>query len=553
MEYWKSHDTILPMNVAIIVVATGAYTKFFKKLHTSIRQHFLPGYKKTFLLFTDLKGPWPEDVKVQPALQLPWPLPSLLRFDRFLELDLAGYDLAYYFDADQEVVNPILHNEVVPVKGQLVAVTHPANDRLKHELFETNPESTAYCNPRLLGTYYHANFFGGHIQDFMAMAKDCAGLVAKDLAGLRIARWFDESYLNRYLASHPPKVLPCTYGFPSFEPVEMPDKKILHFAKDYDSMRAYRKQGSTATRGVVLLAVGNPCYGQYAANLAASILHTDPEAKITLFANESAVSTLDKVQRSYFESIKPPPADTLYLDGKPYYNRFKLFLPHVSPYDETLYFDADSLWVSKMTIGQMFDYFKGHGATLGGQCEAEVPVQPDAVLFAGIKDLKPLQAFHPPLKFVNDRFYQIHGQCIYTTKNEIAKNVFDTAIRLFDAMARDQLTSTMYWVWHGQPIEELCLTLATGMVKFTLPYWVCRFAPVSVQSDGLRTIDPLSTKRFLISINGYGTHEEAGKVGGYCMGEEATALYVRHYNEKIKELEAARFHVTPYTNKIVEL
>jgi hypothetical protein len=132
------------------------------------------------------------------------------------------------------------------------------------------------------------------------------------------------------------------------------------------------------------------------------------------------------------------------------------------------------------------------------------------------------------------------------------RNIFDTAIRLFDAIARDQLTSTMYWVWHGQPIRELCLTLATGMSEVHDAVLGEPLFPVSVQSDGLLTIDPFSTKRFLISINGYGTHE-ASKVGGYCMGEEATALYVKHYNEKIKELEAARFHVTPYTNKIVEL
>lgn len=541
------------MNVAIIVVATGAYIKFFKTLHASIKKHFLPGHRKTVLLFTDAKQETlPQDVKAFPALHLPWPLPSLLRFDRFLELNLAEFDLVYYLDADQEIVGSI-DSEVIPVKGQLVAVTHPSSATMKKELFETNPMSTAYCNPRLLGTYYHANFFGGHTEDFIRLSKECAAAIAKDLGNLIIARWFDESHLNKYLASHSPKVLPSTYGYPSYCTEDAPDKKILHFAKDQDSLRAYRSNDTKATRGVVLLAAGNACYGIYAANLAASILASDPEAKITLFATDSAVSTLDKVQLGYFDKILPPPQEVLYVDGKPYYNRFKLFLPHISPYDETFYFDGDSLWVSNLGIGQLFDFMKVHKAKLGGQCEAVVPVSDDAVIFAGLKDIQPSKGFHPPLTFCNKNFYQIHGQCVYCVKSPEVLPVFDTAIRIFDAMVHNKLTYTPYWVWHGQPMEEVCLTLATGMTTIHIPDAVTKLAPVSVQSDDLRVVDPYSTTRFLISINGYDTHEQAGKVGGYCMGEEVTARYIGHYNKKIEELRAARYHVVNYVPKVVEL
>ena len=541
------------MNVAIIVIATGAYIKFFKNLYTSIKHHFLPGHTKTILLFTDVKSAWPTDVVVNEALHLPWPLPSLLRFDRFLELDLSKYDLVYYLDADQEIVGDIDGNEVIPVQGQLIAVTHPSSKYSKAELFETNPISAAYCNPRLLGTYYHANFFGGYREDFITMSKACAASVAKDLSNLFIAKWFDESHLNRYFAVHPPKVLPSTYGYPSYASEDAPNKKILHFAKDQDSMRAYRSSVANATRGVVLLAAGHPCYGEYAVNFAASILQSDPEAKITLFASDSVIERIDKVQRGYFDKILTIPTETLYVDGVPYYNRFKLFLPHISPYDETMYFDVDSLWVSKMGIGQLFDFMKTHRAQLGGQCEAVVPVAEEAVLFKDIKDLKPLQAFHPPLTFPGKNFYQLHGQCLYCTKNPTVTQVFDTALRIFDAMLKNELTCTLYWVWHGQPIEELCITLATAMVPITIPDAVTKLAPVSVQSEGLKEIDPFSTKRFVISINGYSTHEEAGKVGGYCMGEKETALYIEHYNKKIEALQQAGYRVTKYSPKIVQL
>ena len=541
------------MNVAIIVIATGAYIKFFKKLKQSLDKYFLPAHQKTIFLLTDHTQEWGKDVVRCPALKLPWPLPTLLRFDRFLELPLDGYDLVYYLDVDQEVVATITDEEVVPMKGQLVGVTHPYNHMPKEHMFETNPNSTAYCNPETNSTYYHANFFGGHREDFLRLSQVCAANIATDLVSSRIARWHDESHLNKYFSMHPPKALPRTFGYPSFESEDCPDKKILHYAKDQDSMRAYRDAKKPGSRGVVLLAAGNPCYGEYAANLAASMLDSDPSVKITLFCTPSAITSLNEQQKGYFEQIRDVPRHCLYLGEKPYYNRFKLFLPEVSPYDESYCFDVDSLWMSKLPVSMMFDFMSAWHSPIGGQCEAVVEVKEGAEIFKEIKTLRPLEDFHPPLQFKGTHFYQLHGQCLYATKTEVARQVYAQAVRLFDAMAEDKLTCKLYWVWHGQPIEELCITLATAMVGVNLYEKVTQFAPVSVQSEALERFDPFSTRRFILSINGYPTHEEAGKVAGYCMGEEVTAKYIAHYNNRVAELQAKGFTMVPYKSKIVEL
>lgn len=540
------------MNVAIIVVATGPYIKFFRKLYASIEKYFLPGVQKTVILFTDSKEEWGPRVQIVPALQLPWPLPSLLRFDRFAQLNLSSYDYVYYLDADQEIVSEI-GQEIFTVKGQLVGVVHPFSPNQNSWLFETDSKSEAYCNPMLVSTYYHASFFGGHTEDFVSMAKVCARNIAKDLSHLFIARWFDESHLNKYFAIHPPKALPSTYSYPSYALVDNPEKKIIHYAKDTDSMRAYMTTDSPATQGVCLLAAGAPCYGEYAYNLTASMLRADASTKVALFATPSAIASLTTEQRKIFDRILDIPPNTLHLDGKVYYNRFKLFLPEVSPYEHSMYFDVDSLWMSQMSVEQLFAYIKTFSPGIAGQCEAVVPVEEDAVIFKGIKDLKPLQAFHPALTFKGPFFYQLHGQFLYCDKRSSTKEVFKMAQRLFDAMARNELTCTMYWVWHGQPIEELCLTLATAMIGIILPEKMAALAPVSVQSEGLRSFDPFSTTRFAMSINGYATHEEAGKCGGYCMGEKETALYIAHYNKKIEELVAAGYAAVPYRPKVVQL
>lgn len=541
------------MTVAIIVIATGKYIKFFKKLQESIEQYFLPSHKKTILLLTEQQGDYGQNVRAIPTPQLPWPLTTLLRFDRFLQLDLSPFDLTYYLDVDQEIVAEI-GGEVIPVKGQLVGVVHPNDSTHRKHMFETNPASAAYCNPELVPTYYHANFFGGHTEDFVKVTKECAQAVAADLLQMYIAKWHDESHLNRYFSIHPPKALPSTYGHPSHTTNDVTDKKIVHYAKDISTFRAYLGTKPNATQGVCLLAAGNSCYGEYAYNLTASMVAADPMTKVTLFATTSAISTLSTEQKKIFDHILAPPLEALMLDGKVYYNRFKLFLAEVSPYDHSMYFDVDSLWMSKMTVPHLFDFIMAFSPGLAGQCEAVVPVKPDATIFKGIQDLNPLQAFHPPLAFIGKNFYQLHGQFLYCDKRSAkAREVLKMAQQLFDSMARNQLTCSRPWVWHGQPIEELCLTLATAAVGITLPDAITALAPVSVQSEKLQSFDPFSSRRLVMSINGYANHEEARKCGGYCMGEKETALYIKHYNNKIKELAEAGFAVTPYRSKIVEL
>ena len=541
------------MTVAIIVIATGGYIKFFRPLKESILKHFMTGHDRRFFLFTDQPKDYGADVTCVHMDQLPWPLPSLLRFDMFRKLPLKDFDLAYYFDADQIVVDKI-GEEVIPPVGQLTGVIHPADGIMtKPQLLEQRPESAAYCDPAAVNHYFHANFFGGWTDRFTHMLETCSKSVAKDLAASIIAKWYDESHLNRYFLTHPPLALGEAYGWPSCDRADLTGKKILHMAKDFDALRWTIDRKEDASRGICLLAAGHSCYGEYAYNFAASIVNREPSARITLFADASAVATLGKEQLKVFESVLPVPPHALEYNGTRYYNRFKLFLTEVSPYDHTMYFDVDSLWTSAIGIHHLFDFMLVHKAEIAGQCEEVVPVNEEAGLFKMCVDIRPLQDFSPPLKFTGENFYQIHGQFIYCRKTEKAKATMSLAARLFDSLADGSLTCKKYWVWHGQPIEELCLTVATGMTGIELPPAVTRMAPVSVQTDNLERIDPYSTRRFMISINGYATQAEADKAHGYCLGEEATARYIRFYNEKADELKAAGFFTSHYQPKVVKL
>ena len=51
------------MKVAIAFVGTGKYLDFLPRYYENIKEYFLPNTEKTFLVFTDGEGDFPEDVK----------------------------------------------------------------------------------------------------------------------------------------------------------------------------------------------------------------------------------------------------------------------------------------------------------------------------------------------------------------------------------------------------------------------------------------------------------------------------------------------------------
>ena len=69
------------MKVAIAFVGTGKYLDFLPRYYENIKEYFLPNTEKTFLVFTDGEGDFPEDIKVYHQEHLDWPYITLKRFE----------------------------------------------------------------------------------------------------------------------------------------------------------------------------------------------------------------------------------------------------------------------------------------------------------------------------------------------------------------------------------------------------------------------------------------------------------------------------------------
>ncbi|MFQ5809781.1 MAG: hypothetical protein ACE5JM_09205 [Armatimonadota bacterium] len=191
--------------IAVVAIATGPYVSLAHALGDSVRQHFPPGTDFR-MIGGHCRAWWPH---------LPWPLGTLLRYHALLAESRLWCtdDYAYLIDADMRVVAPIGEE----ILGQSVAVLHPGyHESPRHDLpYETQPDSTAAVASREGDSYYSGALVGGEAAEFHGRCQDIAGMIDEDMRNHVIARWHDESYLNRDLIDHPPTiVLPPTYCSP---------------------------------------------------------------------------------------------------------------------------------------------------------------------------------------------------------------------------------------------------------------------------------------------------------------------------------------------------
>lgn len=101
-------------------------------------------------------------------------------------------------------------------------------------------------------------------------------------------------------------------------------------------------------RGVIILATGYPYYGRMAYNLAMTIKAIDKSVNITVAHSGNALNHIRNNNLWVFDDVFEVQEDD---------NQFshKLRLDEYSPYDETLYIDADCIWVNKQSPNILFD------------------------------------------------------------------------------------------------------------------------------------------------------------------------------------------------------
>jgi hypothetical protein len=199
-------------SVGLIVIATGQrYWPYIDPVIGSAFRYFLP---HDLILFTDDKtghACW-----TFPVVAQGYPMETLHRYHTILDHAnvFTSYSHIFYIDVDSLFVAPV--GEEILCDG--ITATLHAGFREGFGAWETRYESMACVPPVMQKRYYCGGFNGGSREAYLTMARSIRSGVEADAAAGFMAKWHDESFLNRYLAYHlPAKVLSSNYCFP--EPV----------------------------------------------------------------------------------------------------------------------------------------------------------------------------------------------------------------------------------------------------------------------------------------------------------------------------------------------
>lgn len=235
--------------IGIIYICTGNYVAFWEDFYKSFEDKFLNESELHYFVFTDADSVYDSEKNIRIHMHYlgtqPWPLVTLFRFKTFLSIEdeLKEMDYLMFSNANMECVEKITEEEFLPRidKGEkLFAAIHPgyAMQPVRFAPMERHRRSYAYVPYNIGKKYVIGAMNGGTTDAFLEMAHTLDTAIDEDLKKNVIARWHDESHLNRYIANRQDcRLLSPEYCFPfgmdvTYKPKIAAVSKIAKFDVD---------------------------------------------------------------------------------------------------------------------------------------------------------------------------------------------------------------------------------------------------------------------------------------------------------------------------------
>lgn len=229
-------------SVKIFSISTNNYKSFNLSFIKSFTDFFLPDHKKQIFIFTDDINHESyrtlTEIKTFQIRHEPWPWITLKRYEYITNMfDLIrDDDLCIFADIDLEIIQMIKTLEINSFAG----VIHPGNlvNPYMNQFLEHNSDSSAYINESLIPKnykYIQGCLWGGIGKNFIDMVQILKENTEKDLNNNIVAKWHDESHLNKFCIErfNNFSFLSSSYAYP--ENWNLPiDKIIVHKDKNME-------------------------------------------------------------------------------------------------------------------------------------------------------------------------------------------------------------------------------------------------------------------------------------------------------------------------------
>lgn len=223
-------------SIGILYLCTGPYKLFWEDYYNSFEKNFLRDFEKHYYVFADEfnqgleKYATVENVTLIHIDAMPWPLITLLRFRYFLmvEDELKKHDYLMFTNANIVCDTVVTAEEFLPNESdgqEMSYCQHPGYWKTPkyNKPYDRNKKSNAYIPYNCGKDYVIGAMFAGRTDAFLRMTHVLNDRIEDDLKRNVIARWHDESQLNRYIVGKTNyKLLSPGYCYPvGFElPVE---------------------------------------------------------------------------------------------------------------------------------------------------------------------------------------------------------------------------------------------------------------------------------------------------------------------------------------------
>lgn len=231
------------------------------------------------------------------------------------------------------------------------------------------------------------------------------------------------------------------------------------------------------SKGIVILALGHAYYGRMALNLAVSIKSVDKSANITLLHSTGMLDIFNHQEKSFFSNgdingdyqtsfIEVP--DEMYSHvGKKEYQMAKTFVYDLSPYEYTVYLDADSIWLPTRTPDEMFALCWNNPILF--QCINEWDIQKEWGCLWTVKENQPNEGLKQIRELYgiedNRTIYEMQSSFLYFEKSRVGKAFFDTAKEAYIKRPFH------FWTWNGGIPDELVFNISTAINNIKLPWF----------------------------------------------------------------------------------
>jgi len=271
-----------------------------------------------------------------------------------------------------------------------------------------------------------------------------------------------------------------------------------------------------ATRGILLIAHGHPNYYRMAFNCAVSLKATSGLAVALVCGDGYEYSSRELM---YFDHVIPIEEEYSTLHGEINYTLLKLNMFHLSPFEETIYMDCDSLALYARPLEQLYLSASAYPIQFDIQnekCVLRKETDADDVIhFSHLKrdNVSIWQKYEIPSGQV---MYDIQSTFAYFRKEPKAQDFFDMAIRLFKENKLGIAPS-----WKGRIMDEPFFMIAQAVkaLKMQVPFTPVYYPSLDGYIGSEEQLERILNEYYFYSIPGTHSHE----------------VFLNLYNELIKE------------------